>query len=105
MSLLNGSKKSELYEHLFKSIKVGLGIDVAKEEEDPIKAFNEGRYPELERHLRCIMSSYLTMEDKDKAQFLIGYPDALRDYIWGIFEEASKKENYPAMEVEGKDKR
>lgn len=83
----NSSKRADLYERLFKSIKASLGIDAEVEPEDIIRAFYEGKYDlttmELVVHFRYC---------KSKDDFLKGYPQELRDHLWELCGESSKIE-------------
>ena len=83
----NGSKKNELYEHLFRSIKAGLGIDV--EEDDAIQAFREGKYPEL-NNLMGIAVMYFHGRERGEptTSFFQVYPPALKEYLQKLCEEA-----------------
>ena len=89
----NGSKKSELYEHLFRSIKLGLGIDI--EEEDAIQAFREGKYPEL-NNLMGIAAMYFLGRQRGEPSisFFQECPPALRDYLQetldGVFQSVDQ---------------
>jgi hypothetical protein len=83
----NGSKKSELYEHLFRSIKAGLGIDV--EEDDAIQAFREGKYPELNNLMGiAVMYFHGRQRGEPSTSFFQEYPPALREYLQKLCEEA-----------------
>lgn len=104
MQSSNGSRKSELYEHLFKSIKAGLGIDVAREEEDPVKAFLEGKYPGQFPMIE-IVRMYLAANG-DKEKFLKWYPQELREFLWDLCDEGHRKrmaeQTRDAGELQGK---
>lgn len=81
------SKRAELYAHLFQSLKEGLGIDA--ETEDPVQAYLD----------RCQRGDYdpnlidvvLLFRAKNKDEFLLRYPEELRDYLWEMCERVKKK--------------
>ena len=89
MQSSNDSKKNELYDHLFKSIKSGFGVDVEREPEDPIKAFHDGKYPEL-NHSGAIAVMYYCGRKRGlpPTAFFQNYPPVLRDYLQELLEKA-----------------
>lgn len=86
------SKKVELYEHLFQSLKSGLGIDIEEEPEDSIEAFYKrlGR-GEYDPHPMSMMISFVRA-DGDREKFLTEYPEELRNHLWEICEKIKRGE-------------
>ena len=88
---MRDSKKAELYEHLFQSLKAGLGIDILEEPEDPVKAYYDRcERGEYDPNPMSMMVSFRMCKDKEK--FLTGYPEKLRDHLWEICERVMKDE-------------
>jgi hypothetical protein len=57
--------------------------------EDPIKAFREGKYPELNNLMEiAVMHFHGRQRGEPSTSFFQEYPPALRDYLQAILEEA-----------------
>ena len=95
----NGSKKSELYEHLFRSIKAGLGIEM-----DPDIPVEEQLVEYIEKHkMITLVVMYCIGRDLGHAPdtFFSDAPPPLRKRLQEFFEEAYMR-NHKELGREGK---
>jgi hypothetical protein len=57
--------------------------------EDPIRAFHEGKYPELLNAMQlCVYYKYGVEKEGFKENFLNKYPHSLSEYLWEILNRA-----------------